>query len=189
VHQIFQPSSRCILCTDPLFSPLFKKQRRSSVVRSESTNLSRVYSDKVKDKSSSSAGIQSVTKIKSVQSPDDGFLKAAEEGASKWGLRERLTSPKDKDQPTKPIVAPRTPARVEPKSFFANERTFIQWVSAALLLMTAAELFLVASSASAIHTWNFLMSSAVLVALYGLVTYHRRLHLMINSKPYGYAGE
>jgi uncharacterized membrane protein YidH (DUF202 family) len=31
-----------------------------------------------------------------------------------------------------------TPVKVEPKTFFANERTFIQWLSAALLLFTVS---------------------------------------------------
>jgi len=169
---------------EPLFSPLFKKQRRISVVyRAEFTNLFRELDDEVQDESSCT-GILSITKNKSEECADDNCLKAAEEGSSKLELRERLLSPKtkDKNQPTKQVIAPRTPARVEPKSFFANERTLIQWLSAALLLMTAAELLLVASSTSAILTWNFLMSSAVFVALYGIGTYHRRLHLMINSK-------
>lgn len=175
---------------DPLFAPLFKKQRRSSVLyRAESTShLSQGHCNKMKD-GSSSIGIQVVTKNESVECANDKWLNAAEEGSSKWGLRERQISPKSKEKshPAKPIIASRTPARVEPKSFFANERTFIQWISAAVLLMTAAELLLVASSTFAVLTWNFLMSSAVLITLYGIVTYHRRLHLMINSKPYGYA--
>lgn len=183
------------MSSDPLFSPLFNRQRRNSVLyRAESTNLLlREFVDKAQDRSSST-GVQSVTKnTKSVEcaADDDKWLKDAEEGASKWGgLRERLSpKTKDKTQTTKHIIASRTPARVEPKSFFANERTFIQWISAAVLLMTAAELLLVASSSFAVLTWNFLMASAVLMALYGIVTYHRRLHLMIHSKPYGYAGE
>jgi hypothetical protein len=181
--------------SDPLFSPLFNRQRRNSVLyRAESANLLlREFVDKAQDRSSST-GVQSGTNTKSVEcaAADDKWLKDAEEGASKWGgLRERLISPKTKDktQTAKHIIASMTPARDEPKSFFANERTFIQWISAAVLLMTAAELLLVASSSFAVLTWNFLMASAVLMALYGIVTYHRRLHLMINSKPYGYAGE
>lgn len=39
-------------------------------------------------------------------------------------------------------VAPRTVAKIEPKTFFANERTFIQWLSAATLLVTLSILLL-----------------------------------------------
>lgn len=48
-----------------------------------------------------------------------------------------------KDKKEKPAAATLTPApnryvpvRVEPKTFFANERTFIQWLGAAILLLT-----------------------------------------------------
>jgi uncharacterized membrane protein YidH (DUF202 family) len=36
----------------------------------------------------------------------------------------------------KKVPAPMVPARIEPKTFFANERTFIQWLTTAVLLTT-----------------------------------------------------
>ena len=40
----------------------------------------------------------------------------------------------------KKSIASKRPAKVEPKSYFANERTFVQWISASLLLLTIAVL-------------------------------------------------
>jgi uncharacterized membrane protein YidH (DUF202 family) len=42
-----------------------------------------------------------------------------------------------------PNIAAKKPARVEPKSYFANERTFIQWISAGLLLLTLSAAILI----------------------------------------------
>lgn len=44
-------------------------------------------------------------------------------------------STKGMDTPNKGLaIAEKKPVRVEPKSFFANERTFISWIHAALLI-------------------------------------------------------
>lgn len=166
---------------DPLFAPLFKKPKRrsSTVVTKRSMNK--------RDNAEASPAVE--------EAPDDAFI-AAEEGRGtsyeaqakvKLGLRQRLKGKKE-DSPT---IAPRSPARVEPKSFFANERTFIQWVSAALLLMTVAELLFASArdslSKSALVAGNFMMAVALVVIVYAIVLFYRRLYLMSNSKPYGYA--
>ena len=122
---------------------------------------------------------------------------AAEEGiisndkSPKVGLRQRLWPSKKKAVESNTLVAPRSPARVEPKSFYANERTFIQWVSAAMTIVVVAELiFLTATeqtSVSALRAGNFLFATALVVVVYGISLYYRRLYLMMTSKPYGYA--
>jgi len=85
-------------------------------------------------------------------------------------------------------IAPKVPARVEPKSYFANERTFIQWFSAALLLVTISELFFIMADADEYSriTAIVLISFALFLLCYSLVTYYRRIYLMRTGKPYGY---
>jgi uncharacterized membrane protein YidH (DUF202 family) len=90
-------------------------------------------------------------------------------------------------------IASKQRLRVEPKSHFANERTFIQWISAALLFITFSQLLYILGSsnpdierqASIAGTWMIAMS--LFIAVYALVIYYRRVYLMQNGKPYGYA--
>jgi uncharacterized membrane protein YidH (DUF202 family) len=161
---------------DPLFANLFKKPRRRSRVVAARTGV-------VKKSLISPIA-------EAADDDDDDALIAIEEGAptqTKDGLRKRLNL-KAKKEPT---IAPRSPARVEPKSFFANERTFIQWISAALLLMGVGELLFVSAreslSQSALVAGNFLFVVALVVVVYAGALFYRRLFLMTNAKPYGYS--
>ena len=98
-------------------------------------------------------------------------------------------SSKTKSKP----IASKQRLRVEPKSHFANERTFIQWISAAFLIITFSQLlYILGSSNPAIEgqaavagTWMIAMS--IFITVYALVIYYRRIYLMQNGKPYGYA--
>jgi SPX domain protein involved in polyphosphate accumulation/uncharacterized membrane protein YidH (DUF202 family) len=77
------------------------------------------------------------------------------------------------------IGMPKRPAKVEPKSFFANERTFIQWVSPVMgLIMLAMGLEgaggLLGSSKIAL-TGGLLNGVGVLWMLFALYTYLRRV--------------
>lgn len=78
----------------------------------------------------------------------------------------------------------------QPKTYFAAERTFIQWISAALLLITVAAILLSLSNdegmASGYASGLVLTVLAMVVTLYALVVYCRRLYLLGNGKPYGY---
>jgi uncharacterized membrane protein YidH (DUF202 family) len=164
---------------DPLFASLFKKPKRHSTTFVPQRRITLQENDVV------------VTHV--TEEVADDALIAAEEGKgisaetnSKVGLRQRL---KGKLGDTTKI-APRSPARIKPKSFFANERTFLQWVSAALLLMAVAELLFASATTnrntSALVAGNFMMAVALFVIFYGITTFYRRLYLMTNAKPYGY---
>jgi SPX domain protein involved in polyphosphate accumulation/uncharacterized membrane protein YidH (DUF202 family) len=92
-------------------------------------------------------------------------------------------------------VAPRRPARVEPKSYFANERTFIQWVSAALLLVTISVILLDihagsvgtdGSSPIPMAAGIILNTVAIFVIVYAVFSYYRRLTLLQSAEAYGY---
>ena len=77
------------------------------------------------------------------------------------------------------------------RSYFANERTFIQWISAALLFVTISQLLWVIASTSnnpqAHMAGSFMVATALFITAYGLFVYYRRIQLMRTGKPYGYA--
>ena len=98
-------------------------------------------------------------------------------------------------QEEKKAVAPVRRARVEPKSYFANERTFIQWISASLLLLTIAVLLMgyngVDGSPSGHSSYAHfagvgLCCGSVLMVLYATFVYFRRIKLLSSGSPYGY---
>lgn len=91
-----------------------------------------------------------------------------------------------------PGIAAKRPARVEPKSYFANERTFIQWISASLLLVTISVILLGIDSEMgdqstyATKSGIAVCAGAVMIVFYATFVYFRRLHLLSTGSPYGY---
>jgi SPX domain protein involved in polyphosphate accumulation/uncharacterized membrane protein YidH (DUF202 family) len=85
-------------------------------------------------------------------------------------------------------IAPKKPARVEPKSYFANERTFIQWISAALLLITISAILIEKGDDDGIlaATGMALTIGAGFVVVYATFVYFRRLRLLSKGASYGY---
>ena len=81
-------------------------------------------------------------------------------------------------------IAEKKPVRVEPKSFFANERTFIQWISAALLLLTVSTIMM--GNGNYLHTAAMIAFSAFLLIFYATFVYFRRINLLTSGKGYGY---
>lgn len=80
-------------------------------------------------------------------------------------------------------IAPKKPARVEPKTYMANERTFIQWVSAAILLLSVASL-LIRNGYDG--TAAVISLSAFCLVIYSYRLYFARLQLLKVREPYGY---
>lgn len=80
--------------------------------------------------------------------------------------------------------------KVEPKTYFVNERTYIQWVSVSLLLVTIATLLLGIAVEEGLNTPRkmsmTLIFAALFIAAYAFVVYFRRLYLLTNGLPYGY---
>lgn len=85
-----------------------------------------------------------------------------------------------------PTIAPSRPARVEPKSFFANERTFIQWVSIALLLATIDSLAPTSEIPMATKLRVGVTACAGVLIVYSVSVYYWRLSLLSRGAPYGY---
>ena len=98
-----------------------------------------------------------------------------------------MTSPNLTDSTIAPPgvrIAPQKLARVEPKTFFAHERTFVQWISASTLLLSVSGFLL--------QTGNFDVTAGIIaVSAFGLVVYStflyfKRLELLKDRHPDGY---
>ena len=74
--------------------------------------------------------------------------------------------------------------KVEPKTFFANERTFLQWFQLAVFLMSFG-LALLTFEATAAGV--FLISVSVLTVGYANLIFYRRNWFLKNRMPVGYA--
>ena len=84
-------------------------------------------------------------------------------------------------------IAPKNPARIEPKTYFANERTFVQWISASILLLSVSGFMLEAGSAGEFKTTAAVISlSALVLVVYSTGLYFKRLNLLKDRQPYGY---
>lgn len=62
--------------------------------------------------------------------------------------------------------------KVEPKTFFANERTFIQWLTAAILLLTLGSALIDLGSSDARLTGFIIIPVAFFVMMYALTMYY-----------------
>jgi SPX domain protein involved in polyphosphate accumulation/uncharacterized membrane protein YidH (DUF202 family) len=93
-----------------------------------------------------------------------------------------------KNRPPKShLVASNARVRVEPKSFFANERTLIQWITGALLLLTVAALLIDIDNSAVTHKIGFtIVLCSAFILCYGVFVYYRRIYLMTTGSAYGY---
>jgi len=78
----------------------------------------------------------------------------------------------------------RDPVQVEPKTYFANERTFIQWISAALLLLTVSSIMM--GSGSYNGTSSVIAFSSLVLVAYASFVYFRRVRLLRSGEAFGY---
>mmetsp|Transcript_11628 Transcript_11628/g.18653 ORF Transcript_11628/g.18653 Transcript_11628/m.18653 type:complete len:479 (+) Transcript_11628:73-1509(+) len=74
--------------------------------------------------------------------------------------------------------------RVEPKTYFANERTFIQWISAALLLLTVSSILV--GNGGYNTTSSVIAFGAFVLVCYSSFVYFRRVKLLKSGTSYGY---
>eukprot|EP00980_Cylindrotheca_fusiformis_P002761 scaffold657_cov108-Cylindrotheca_fusiformis.AAC.2 len=87
-------------------------------------------------------------------------------------------------------VAPQREARVEPKTYFANERTFIQWSSSALWLLSVAALIAERESADGAtyltNTGIALCVGSIILLIHAIVVYFRRIKHLQAASPNSY---
>jgi len=76
------------------------------------------------------------------------------------------------------------PVQVEAKTYFANERTFIQWISAALLLLTVSSIMM--GSGNYNGTSSVIAFCSLILVGYASYVYFRRVRLLRSGTPYGY---
>jgi hypothetical protein len=84
-------------------------------------------------------------------------------------------------------VAPNVRVKVEPKSYFANERTFIQWISAALLLITISVILLDFAARDPGHSMIpvalALLFGAAFIVFHATFSYSRHFRLLMRGVP------
>lgn len=83
-------------------------------------------------------------------------------------------------------IAPPNPSRIEPKTFFANERTFVQWISASTLLISISGFLINADAQSYQATAAVICVAAMGLVVYSTGLYFKRLNLLKHREPYGY---
>ena len=78
------------------------------------------------------------------------------------------------------------PLKVEPKTFFANERTFLTWFNSAVFVMSLG-LAIAATGERALFASIAMISIGVLIITYASFTYAQRTNSLLKKKPVGYA--
>jgi len=80
--------------------------------------------------------------------------------------------------------------KVEPKTYFANERTLLSWMNSAILMGTTGAALLsfgkLGGDSKATAAGLAFVPISILIFLYALFTFHRRLYLIYNKIPTGY---
>lgn len=102
-------------------------------------------------------------------------------------LRSRIggaTANKNGDAALLNETSSKGPVQVEPKTYFANERTFIQWISAALLLLTVSSVLM--SGGNYNGTSSVIAFSSLVLVAYASFVYFRRVYLLRAGDAYGY---
>jgi uncharacterized membrane protein YidH (DUF202 family) len=84
-----------------------------------------------------------------------------------------------------PKLTAKSKVKIEPKTFFANERTYIQWLGVATLLVAFTGQMMTTSKAGR-TVGTMLWPIGLLIVCYALAQYHWRLRRIIRRDPRGY---
>jgi uncharacterized membrane protein YidH (DUF202 family) len=175
---------------DPIFSLYYNGADGGSETQHQSDEMMRLT-----QKSSNQKDIEAGTSLLSSFDGDNQINESIEEMTlsernNRRSFLKLLNFRKRNRIQAKKKVASKDRVRVEPKTYFAAERTFIQWISAALLLITISALLFSLSETQNVEGPRFngliLIFVATFVSIYALIVYFRRLYLMKNKKTYGY---
>jgi SPX domain protein involved in polyphosphate accumulation/uncharacterized membrane protein YidH (DUF202 family) len=78
------------------------------------------------------------------------------------------------------ITPLRLPIKIEPKTFFANERTFLQWLNTLLLLAVGSSAFIAYGSEPFQVAGTLLVVISLVFVLYALAVYHWRRRAIVR---------
>lgn len=78
------------------------------------------------------------------------------------------------------------PVKIEPKTFFANERTFIQWLSASLLITTLSFALIGFNTETSKISGLIMFPVAVIFIVYSLIIYLLRINSIKNRDTQNY---
>eukprot|EP00980_Cylindrotheca_fusiformis_P007686 scaffold1617_cov99-Cylindrotheca_fusiformis.AAC.4 len=156
----------------------------------QSTQLSNsIYTHSFASSSSNSSSISTSPPIVASETTDrEAPMKSISPPSPKQSLCDKfLACFRNKKQHR---IAPQKPARVEPKSYFANERTFIQWSSSALWLLSIAAIIAERESEDGVthltNTGIALSVGSIILLIHAITMYFRRIKLMQTGNPNGY---
>jgi len=98
-------------------------------------------------------------------------------------ISSRLISGWEGTVPTDDEIVPyREPVRVQPKTFFSNERTLLQWVNAIVFLATIALTLIGLGDSKARVAGFLLLPVSLLFGIYALGIYHIRLQSIQSTR-------
>ena len=76
------------------------------------------------------------------------------------------------------------PIKIEPKTFFANERTFLQWFNSAVFVATGG--LTIAEMSESKTTGILLVTISVCIILYSMFVYYGRNRALLRRDTEGY---
>ncbi|KNC36788.1 hypothetical protein PFLG_01301, partial [Plasmodium falciparum RAJ116] len=76
--------------------------------------------------------------------------------------------------------------RVEPKTFFANERTLLQWLNTSVLLSTISITLLNFSNSYGFFSGVIMAPVSIFFILYSFYIYLKRSDALVNKEPINY---
>lgn len=78
------------------------------------------------------------------------------------------------------------PVRVEPKTFFANERTFLTWFNCSIFVCSIG-VAIVSTTHETKVVGGLLISIGLIISVYAMMTYTQRTFSLLNKRAQGYA--
>jgi len=137
-------------------------------------------------------GAQSADRAQSSGGFRAGLLRRTRSFSNALGLRRDDSMAEDSKERAKStsgaLASLRRTPRMEPKTFFANERTFTSWLSASMLLLSVGIALTEFESArgGGQGGGNLIICSAMLIMFYGLGTFVVRIRKIKRKDPLGY---
>ena len=131
---------------------------------------------------SNNSGQQSTLVVSPMRSNSNvGFLGSLRRRLLGNQTQGSLGGSQEKHEPLKPVRATGR-VKVEPKTSFANERTLIQWVSAASLMITLATLIMTSGSDLGFQAGFVFFPLAFVIMIYAIIRYQYRAWSFRNRR-------